>query len=388
MTTEERGGARRSDISQEQPLIMRGVSDTAANVALYEVLRQNGERVNLVRESNNSGFLLRNPSKALEATIHLLWRSPQYQVLQASSSGYGSDFTLLARCFFPLPVEKLKRGEKMMFDSSYVQEDAEPLYSPLNLSAEQRKKILALSLTGIKHKSIWNNVQETRLNLKQEPISAKDTLELMNQAYQDLMARVGGRNFFLDGEILFDDTLGRYGPNLLLVALAKRLVKKGVNLKIFEAPELDISSRDSRMVVLGQGEDAEIFRKIAGAPELRILSMVSYAMTRYPLDSDLGQEEFRQQLEIADFTEEEKKQLLAFKLKSDIDHLIRYTSNPFIMSRYEREKYEEGTITPMIREWADLGISSRIDQFDDLIKKTINRKIEESVSVPQDRSLR
>lgn len=380
MTTQERGGARRGDRSQEQPLLMRGVSDTAANVALYDVLRQNEERVDLVRESNNSGFLLRNSSKALEAIIHLLWRSPQYQILQASSSGYGSDLTLLARCFFPLPVEKLKRGEKMMFDSSYVQEGAKPLYSPLNLSAEQKKKILALSLARIKNKSLWNRVQETRLNLKQEPISAKDMLELMGQAYQDLMARVGGRKFFLDGEILFNDTLGRYRSNLLLVALARGLAEKGVGLKIFEAPELNISSSDSRIVVLGQGEDAEIFKKIAGAPELRILSMVSYAMTRYPLDSDLGQEEFRQQLEIADFTEEEKKQLLAFKLKSDQDHLIRYTSNPFIVSRYEREKYEEGTITPMIQEWAALGVNPRIDQFDDLTKKTIDRKIAASLT--------
>lgn len=415
------GPIKREPQKNKEPLAYS--NNLTGDQAIYAVLVDSGEPIEIESQTvyvgNNAQeeLIIYSPkdkekSQELKSIVSLLKLSPQFQVLKSAKSvgaAFSGEKVKMLNDVINAETRTLTDNEKMLFDPSYAAGFSRwpLLYTPFAVSKEVRSNIIKIARQSQRgHKldlvdALSRSVklgeryqerkdrgvesQKTKISvfldrfLKRAPPIIFEK-QLMEQAYDDLTNRVGGRDFLseyqlyspkLRDEQIRDDYMD---PSLLLM---EDLENRGYGIRLFRlaapsgASKRTVDGIDDCIVALVNQKAREALDKLR--EPMGILNELhrgrGIAYSGY-IDDFFGRRKSLYSWNGSPFTEEERKRLIAFaRLKEVADEKSNFTLRKKTPEE-ETEKYwvkvkkevQELNIEPADQVFLRRVISRLVDQ--------------------------
>lgn len=323
---------------------------------LFSVLQRNNEPVSI---QNRARVVPSDKWKEISVIIELIKKSPQYEVLESASSiNLFSENPLahINRLLFT-PRFELSDEERALFDNSFTNSSRPPLFEPYEPDEQTKHELLETAEEELRRRrktplvtrqkdtsvSVTRNgllsVIRKRLNMEKTPEEATENkktrglneeaqFEMLNQAYHELMQKVGSReflNFWTRNYTLIETAIDNYmAPGRLV---AEELEEKGFATKFF--------SVGGEIIVLLDKNAGELYRQVEGTREFFLLTDPPESLEEIEkLIAAWKDKSNYFQVENVDLTGEEKKGLVATYLTGAIqskylkeDEKQRYREN-------------------------------------------------------------
>lgn len=366
------------------------------NRGIYQVLKDRKEPIEIIKSGEDDGAVVvecsREKEIELKTIIRLLRLSPVFQLINSARSSGAPSSENNIRLFNDI-INSSKGGltdnEKILFDPKYPTASSlrQLLYTPFSISNDLRDGLIATAKQAEeKQKEAKRNQGKKkkpfldRLITFGEGIALWEEVRLIARAYEDLMAAVGGREYFSTSrydELMINDY---ENPALLLV---EELEERGYGVDLFRVAAASggyrktVDGIDDCIVVLADNKAMDILHRLRRSGAMAILNElyrgrgISFSAYTEHLFSPSAKP--HSDWEESNFSEEERNMLLVFA----IERIIGIERNNLALEGKRIDSSKDDYWRDLRRKTKNLGVESADQIF---LRRIIGRLVEKELA--------